>query len=472
MLDVLRILFALGLPLLTGALFVAAACPRWRQGGWALLLGWGFPLGLLGVVCGYVLLDRMGFGLHFAGNVVLQLGLAAVFAALAWWRSRRLSVAGGERLAGQWADLTPGWRWLVALLVAWVCVRWLGVVLEVSLRPLLPWDAWWAYSLQGKVWFYAGTMDVFTGRWGWFAATEPAWMAGGTRHPPGVGLLNLWMAHWLGRWDEALISLPWGMLLGTAFLAMFGVMRLAGATLVLASVVGWALVSVPMFSTHAALGGYGDMWVGVFFLLAGSGLFLAWSRAEMQWVAPALLACLGMFMFKQSGALWLPILLVGLVAAVLPWRVLIITVLVGLPVLILWLWEPGSGLFVVRYWLVRVQDGAWVLPDVTPVLRALWHHMVRAPTWHLFWLGLLVAVAAAIPLTRRDNALRFLWVTVVTGVSLLLAVFLFTRVGSVVIDGTTGNRALLHVVPLAVFFCGIVFQRFARSELSTQKVTG
>src|SRR5699024_4268944 len=134
------ILFALGLPFVTGALFVCACWQTPRPGYRLAVIGMAFPLGMVGVVAGYICLDRLGLGLHFGWNAATQALLAAGFGLVAWRRRLPLALADAHRHGGDWPGTGYAARWLIAGLLTWLGIRWLGVVVEVVQRPLFPWD--------------------------------------------------------------------------------------------------------------------------------------------------------------------------------------------------------------------------------------------------------------------------------------------------------------------------------------------
>ena len=470
--DLLKILFALGLPLLTGALFVCAVWPGWRRGGWALLLGLGFPLGLVGVVAGYILLDRMGVGLQFAPNVGLQLGLAAVLLPLVWWRLRAdIPVASVSSFAREWTDLPVLWRWVCGGLLAWLAVRWLGITLDVWLRPLQPWDAWYAYGVQAKVWFHEQRLDVLGGGWRWFYAEEPIWPAGGTRHPPGIGLIQLWLLQAIGRWDDALMNLAWPLGLLSAGGILFGLMRLAGGGLLAALVVVWVLFSLPMVVTPVLLAGYGDFWVGLYVLVALAGIWLMRVDRAFGPLLMTAVAGAGMLLLKQSGAFWLPALALGFVAAWVRPRWIIAAALLGLVGGLAWIFFQDSAVPIARIGRFGWVDGELVWPDTYPMWGALVRHLFEYPNWHLLWYLVPVALGSGLWMGLKRPALRAVAVAVCTGLAMLVLAFAFSGLGNAVIEGTSVNRLLLHGVPGLCLLIGLVAVQLTEGFANRTQVT-
>ena len=65
-------------------------------------------------------------------------------------------------------DGSQGWRrWLWWLLLAWIVVRFVSIGDEASLRPVFPWDAWSAWSIKPKTWFYVGRAEPYVAMLDW-----------------------------------------------------------------------------------------------------------------------------------------------------------------------------------------------------------------------------------------------------------------------------------------------------------------
>ena len=422
-----------------------------------MLLGLGFPLGLVGVIVGYILLDRFGVGLQFGPNVGLQLGLAGLLLPLVWWRlSADIPVAFVPSLARERSDLPVLWRWVCGVLLAWLAVRWLGIVLDVWLRPLQPWDAWYAYGVHAKVWFHEQRLHVLGGGWRWFYADESIWPAGGTRHPPGIGLIQLWLLQAIGRWDDALMNLAWPVGLLSAGGILFGLMRLAGGGLLAALVVVWILFSLPMVVSPVLLAGYGDFWIGLYVLVALAGIWLMRVERVFGPLLMTAVAGAGMLLLKQSGAFWLPALALGFVAAWVRPRWIIAAAMLGLLGGLAWLFLQDGAVPIATIGRFGWVDEELVWPDIYPIWGALGRHLFEYPNWHLLWYVAPVALLCGFWMGLKQPALRAVVVAVCSGLAMLMLAFSFSGLGAAVLDGTSVNRLLLHIVPSLVMLIGLV----------------
>jgi len=465
--DVARTLFALGLPFATGALFVMAVSPGRGAGYRILMLGLSFPLGMIGVMGGYLVLARWGVGLHFWSNMAVQLGLAALLGVLAWPRRHggRVEISHARVV---WRDLSLGIRSLLAFVVAWLTVRWAGLVIEVVQRPLFPWDAWYAYGVNAKVWFFHPQLDVFANGWHWFASAEPVWSSGGTRHPPGIGLIQLWFLQSLGRWDDALMNLAWPFAYASLGLMLFGWLRMVAARLEVALGATVLVFTLPVVNTQAALAGYGDLWIAVLFLAAGGALWAARWLERPGLVLVAMVAAGGMLMIKETSLMWMPVLALGFLIGWVRVRWIMLAVALGVVGFLGLLWLHGEPVRVSTLGRLGFGADGFVWPrkigldmwrEIT-MWPALLKHLLVIENWHLYWYIVPVLSVLGIRWLGADRGLRILWVLFVGGTALLVAFFSFTTLGNAVNDGTSVNRLLLHVVPLGALLGGAVADRW------------
>lgn len=423
-----------------------------------------FPLGMVGVIGGYVLLDALGVGLKFGWNVSLQLGAAALFGAMAWWRWRG-NPAPPEQASsdgGGWSELPRWGRWLVAGLLGWLLLRWLGIVLEVIHRPLFPWDAWYAYGAQAKVWFHVERLDVFANFDAWWESPQAAWAAGGVRHPPGIGLIQLWVVQSLGRWDDALMNVPWPLALAGMAAMFAGLARLAGVSL-LATVLGlWVVMGLPILDIQAVLAGYGDLWIAVYVLIATGACMLLRQDTAPGWIGPILVAMAGMLLIKQVGLFWVCLVALGLVAGFVPFRKVLLVAAVALTVAVVWMWWRGEPVEIGILGQYGFREGALVFPGYTAMWGRLVDHLFFYPSWHLFWYLAVLAAPVLLASCRHDNRLRILVLIGLGGVLALVALFAFSELGRAVVDGTSVNRLLLHPVPVLGLSMLLAAERWLR----------
>ncbi|WP_376695239.1 hypothetical protein [Wenzhouxiangella sp. EGI_FJ10305] len=419
-----------------------------------------FPLGMVGVILGYVLLDGLGIGLQYAWNAGLQLTVAVILGTVAWWRRRRSAEEFTMAVNGGWRELAPWAQWLVAGLLGWMILRWLGIVVEVMHRPLFPWDAWYAYGAQAKVWFFAEKLGVFANGSAWFASDEPAWSVGGVRHPPGIGLIQLWMVQSLGRWDDALMNLPWPLVFAGLGVAFVGLARIAGVSLLVSVVCLWLVMSLPVLDIQAVLAGYGDLWIAVYLFLATCGLMLLRREGDKGLIAVIAAAVAGLLLIKEVGAFWLCPVVLGLLAGWLTIFRLLLTGVVVVAIGVAGLWWLGEPVKIGILGEFGFADGVPVFPGYVPMWGALATHLFVLPNWHLFWCLVALSLPAVWIACRRNHSLRVPVFTGLGGVIALFGIYAFSDLGHSVIDGTSVNRLLLHPVPVLGLMLALVAENW------------
>ena len=96
-------------------------------------------------------------------------------------------------------------------------------------RPLYPWDAWSQWATKARVWFELKSMVPFVGRPTPGSRPTARCYTDAAPHYPGtVPLLQVWSSVALGRWDDALVNLPWWCTGVALALAIYGFLRADG----------------------------------------------------------------------------------------------------------------------------------------------------------------------------------------------------------------------------------------------------
>src|SRR6185437_11774959 len=242
------------------------------------------------------LLQPIAYG-HLGGILVLTLLMRAMSAIGVRWSFMTLSlilvallVAGiaiGSRLGHKLKSGDPRpvahidpfpWRWLGIMAAILLVFRMGDLAYEVLLQPIYPWDAWTQWATKAKVWSALHTMAPFIDYSQWLAR-QPGYVDTASHYPATVPLMQAWMSLALGRFDDALINLPWLTLcvaLAAGIYAQARALRVAASW---AMFITYAALSLPMLDTHVALAGYADLYVGAVFALAVMSL-LRWERSR------------------------------------------------------------------------------------------------------------------------------------------------------------------------------------------------
>lgn len=480
-LELFGLSVAVMLPWLTGSAWVRAVLAGRPASNIPLIVGYGFPLGVLFVMAIMLVWQAMGLDQSFPRTCSVLVILAAIPPLLL--RSRFLSYSEGDRFPPssepvrrrRTSPLLPlrerkgGWllRITCLALLALILFRFGGFFLEIIWRPVFPWDAWFYYAPRVKVWFEYGSLVDFVPPREWWTAVEPAFTAGSGRHPDGIPLIQYWTLQGLGRYDDALMNLPWFFAGASACIALYGLARAAGAGALVSLAAVYVLASLPMFGSHVALAGYGDLWVGVYLMLAAGAVYLGVRDRDWRALTLALAAVAGMLMIKESGPLWILPLMAGLLFGWLRLRWAALIAAASAALLVGAGYLAGLEFELARLGRFAIGPDGIELPGYTPIWGDLATHLFVMASWHLLWFVTPFVLVAAAVLSRRDRAVRALSVTVVAGLALLLFAFKFTHASQWVIDGTSVNRILLHLVPALVLLGAVVCSRLRAETLAS-----
>lgn len=471
MLDALRLIAGWGLVWLCGAAAVALLSGATQRrnaapGTLAWMLGCGFLVGAFAVTLWMRALSLAGVAFSI-GSIGLPLAIVAI--ALAIPVGRRLlpgaavapAVTASESAADSAASASPLARLPQLRRVLWIGLcAWLGLrlvllLLEVVWTPLYPWDAWIQWATKARVWYALGHIVPFARSEAWFAANGTAWFDASPNYPATVPLWQVWSSVVLGRWDDALMNLPWWLVAVAFAIAVYGFLRSAGLGALGALVGAWLVSSLPLANVHVALAGYADLPMAAYYALAALGVWRWSQQRTFGNAALALLFAIACPTIKTPGIVWALTLLPGIVLALMPRRgpravaIALAAVLFGLLVL------AQTHPVVLGYRLHL---------DFAPAWNALLDSLFLLGNWHLLWYA---AIATAILAWRDLRAPPVIALSAIVGTGLLFlaVVFAFTNARAWVTDQTTINRATLHIAPLVLVWTVLIGNTwFARMQ--------
>ena len=424
------------------------------DGETAFVIGAGFFVGqfLLTLWMRALAVAGISFGRVSIGGALLA--ATAILAWLAWRRHRNMLVdvlrAAPRGLAG--SDLPKEQRALRYAIVAWLALRFALLLIEVLRRPLYPWDAWTQWATKARVWYGERTMVPFVDASQWLAAPGTnLWFDAAPHYPGTVPLTQVWSATLLGRFDDALINLPWWLTAIAFGFAVYGFLRGRGLGRVGALVATWLVLSLPILDAHVALAGYADLAMATYLTLtAFAALRFVQSRRASDLVLALVLAA-ACTVIKNPGKIWILMLLPGLVAALVPRYGLrlagAVFALAAAAALVL----TRTGLTILGYHLQLDFDMPW---------NGLAEAYFMFANWHLLFYG---ALAVAVLAWRRllSPELASLTLIVAAGLAFLMFGFAFTNARAWVEDQSTVNRATLHLAPLIVVWMVLAFRAWA-----------
>jgi hypothetical protein len=463
--DVLRLTAGLLLPWLLGIAMLAAVRDAARTpdapGEVAWIVGAGYLAGAFVLTLWMRALSFAGipFGVFAVGAPLL---LAAI--ALGVLASRRCGrdALGASVVSALRATVAPpnaaravriAWQ----LLLAWIAIRYVLLALEVIWQPLYPWDAWIQWATKARVWYEQGRIEPFARSDAWLSAGGALWFDASPEYPPTMPLVQVWACIALGRWDDALMNLPWWQFAVALAFAVFGALRSQAIPALPALVGAFLVASLPLANVHVALAGYADLPMAAFYTTAVLALLRWIDTRSMRDAVPVLLLAVACTQVKTPGLVWALTLVPGVLVALLPRQGLKAAAIGLVAVLITLVALARTNPIVLGYRLHMDFDPAW---------RALGETQFLLSNWHVLWYA---AIAAAL-LAGRQLArppLAPLTAVMATGSLFLVVAFSFTNARAWVTEQTTINRAMLHVAPLVAVFTVLAFRSFAERWMAS-----
>lgn len=458
MIDALRLTAGWALVWLFGIGLTASLGLAWRareaapNPAWTL--GSGFLAGAFGVTVWMRVLSYVGLRFSVA-YVALPLALATIAMAVYLWRRRALPV---HRTQPGHRDSRIA-RLLAIALLAWLALRFVLLLLDVVWTPLYPWDAWIQWATKARVWYGLGQIVPFGRTDAWFAANGSLFFDASPEYPATVPLWQVWSSLALGRWDDALMNLPWWVTAVAFAIAIYGALRSEGFAPLAALVGAWLVSSLPLANVHVAFAGYADLPMAVYYAAAAIATW-RWTQSRSRAdAALALLFAIACMTIKKPGLVWALTLLPAVAFALAPTRA---------PHIL------AAGIGIVVFSLaVLAQTHPVVLGyrlhfDFAPAWDSLIDSFFLLGNWNLLWYAIVATIVVGWR-TLRSPPIAALSAIVGTGLLFLAIVFAFTNARAWVTDQTTINRATLHIAPLAIFWMMLVVDRW-RQRLAADAI--
>ncbi len=476
---------ALVLPWLIGGLISRLIIGKVQIAGWALHSGYGYLLGFGLTTSLMVIVDQAGWSQQISlitGGLLLMGGLCA------WRICREINYSNhytsNQHHNHQQMTSThplasvplPHWQiGVVILLIIWLVLRFMGIAHELLISPLYPWDAWSTWAVKARVWFEHRQLVPFVSPEQWLIPSEETFYTIEAWHYPSfTPLVHLWMALFIGEFNEPLINLPWWGCAVALGLASYGQVRQLGMSSFTGVLFVYLLLSLPILNVHTVLAGYADLWLASIYSLATMSLLNGIQSGCLRLFLMSIILALMLPFIKVEGSIWLFTLVIAGLAGYLSQRSFSLLLVSSMLIVI-------GGLFMGGIKIPLWGVGTWELTPRYLQLPPLGHFAIKfentAPAfidnlfwlnnWHLLWYLALVTVILIIAnraILKTDKICWVATVLVLTGVSILFVVFFLTDASQWARNYTSLNRVLLHVVP-AWMFCGLlIWQRLIRGS--------
>jgi hypothetical protein len=425
----------------------------------ALVLGQGYLLGILATTLFLYLWGFFGLPFQFwwlaAG--LLLLCIAGVIAL----KKQTLESRPQREIA-----TVPVWQLLTAsILIMLILARYLTILQEMAFRPLFAWDAWMNWAPKAIVWFHLGEFTEFVSPRDWLTNPEKvdAYTLGATgvwRFPVVIPLIQLWGMLGAGVAKHSLIYGPWFLVVITMGLSLYGYLRLAGHSFLVAVTACYLLLNLPYLNVHTALTGYADIWVMAAFGCATFAL-QEWERhRESSQAIIALLIAALCSQMKIPGLIFGGIIALSFTLLALNAfqrkRVIILCIITAVGVGIL---AYGVEVSLGEIGNLKLSLSRFTIPYIGsfsfnyhPVHDAVLTTLYLMFNWHLLWY--LFAGAIMYSILRRQFLNLPIALLTNLGVALLFILFVYYFTGRYKFaeDYTQINRALIYLSPLIVMF--------------------
>lgn len=462
--EVARIGIALCLLAAPGLAFVYWITRGTAPGSRALVIGYGLIAGLIIVPLFMRLADFAGASLGFSISATGATAMSIAFLVL----GRRRSSVYTHIARPPDADIAHNWNpWTIAiavLLTVLVAHRILLLAGEIIWTPLYPWDATMHWATKSRVWFEHLELRPFIENTDWLSSRSADAY---TDHHPGypitIPLLQVYVTSALGHWNESLMNLPWLFCylgLGVAFYAQA---RGTGASVLLATIFTYFLLSMPLLNTHVALAGYADLFLGSCYCLALMALH-RWSQdRQRSQAALTLLFVLACLLVKNEGFFWALTLLPGVIAILLPGKRAPMTFLAILLAACLALVLFPRDVAVAGHSLEQLR--IFYREDA---LEGVLASLFVFDNWHLFGYLLLGLVSVSLVVNRKVfTDCKAITISLLAALPLFLFLFLFTKYSDGAVAQTAVGRISLHLIPAGMFYCLLL----AKDLLEVQRAT-
>jgi len=440
-LDFFNIIFSALGPIVFGLLAINLCLPRLRFSKLEILviayaLGAAFISGLM------FLLSLFGLNLDVIFDILL-IGLAISAIVLIW----RRKFFGPQIVKIKIAPTANKWKIvLIVILLLWIISQIFFVAVESWLRPIIQYDAVATWSLKAKI-FFAYHQVILNPHSPYFLGAHLP------NYPLHVPLLETWQALSLGRWQDSAIKIIFP-LYYLGLIIIFGLNLLCRSSLLKTVIFTFFLSTLPLLVYHARYD-YADL-ILCFYLLAT--LIYFWRGAAEDnyhyYYLAGIFAAISAWTKNEGLFLSLIIILSWLIYFIVRRRFnfkLLVPVLILIVLLLPWFIFKA-----VHHLGWENIESNWQLgwhPQVIPIIFA---RLFGTINWNIWWLIFIVSLITFWrQLFVRENL--FVFLSVAGTLVFYLALYVFTPNNSYIITGLVDQRNLLAIIPLSIFYIGLLF---------------
>jgi hypothetical protein len=457
--PIIGLLSSLLLPWAFGATW--AHCLLRKSGHWNgfVVAGHGYLLGVFLTTLLIRLWHFAGLPLHYWSIAAVVLALTLAGLALIRLQAIPARVVPASSKLEKW-ELA-----VIALLLGLILFRYGTIFQELLLRPLFPWDAWMNWAPKAVVWHYHNDLTPWVSITEWLKSSgdTTVYTAGAGKawkYPETIPVLQFWGMMALGTSDHTLIYLPWLLVAVALGLALYGHLRLTGASIVISVMGCYFLLNLPFISTHVALAGYADIWVAAVFGCAIFALHEWGENRQWQYALLSTLLALVCTQLKIPGLIMGAIIIVVLLASIIrpSTKVGVSFALIGAACFI-YIVIFGVDISIAHIGRIKVTAHDIELPYIGRYqlqYHSIHHAVVNALflmiNWNVLWYLFILAIMTSIFRKVTPEAPPLVLSAIVLALLFIFFVYYFTNRYEFALDFTQINRALIYSIPAIVFY--------------------
>jgi hypothetical protein len=327
------------------------------------------------------------------------------------------------------------------------------------------WDTWMNWAPKAITWWHSGTLVGYVSPAQWLSQPEGAsshtlgnYLA--WPYPPTVPLILLWSMMGADTWDHTFLYLPWILVSVNLGLALFGHLKLAGSTTIMAVIASYFLLNMPFLNIHSAVAGYADIWLGATFGLAVFALH-EWHKCR-HWTWGLVCVFFGIMcsQLKIPGLVLSAIILIVSLRLLLGLRwkaelallALLICSIAGISIFGFELDVPYLGSVSVHGTSINLPVLGVFNIEYHPVSEAFFQSLLVSISWNLLWYlalaMLLLKLFSGTLLRPASNELAALLMVA----AFITFSFYLTESYQTALHHTQLSRALIYAVPALMFY--------------------
>ncbi|PIE47840.1 MAG: hypothetical protein CSA42_01540 [Gammaproteobacteria bacterium] len=329
--------------------------------------------------------------------------------------------------------------------------RWGLTAVDLLIKPVFPWDGWLSWSAKAKIFYYYKSIpSLVHGQYPFWQLDNGEVSVYASHHPYFISLVQTYSAMAWGSWNDGIVNLAWlGASISMASTVLGAVLYLSGRLLpaILAS---YAVVSLPIFDTHASLGSYADLWVGLIFLISICLFVMSLIHKEWKLFLLSLLYFTIMFFTKNTA-----LFLVAILFCFIIWYQWGSVFIFGLLLVCISFWGIVSSGWLNNEWFNFISKILFSgfnseMIAYNPVIADVWREWIVLDNWHYLFLASLVSMILFLLYKKGTGNNSFFFIIVLCFFSILIILIVTFLTIKMSGSGFVGyfNRVSLYFIPV------------------------